>query len=141
VRRRNYTILAVNLGGCLVPSVIAIYELLRLANTGGAALAAGAAAVGINVAVCFFVARPLPGVGIALPTLLPPMVAVVCALVFLPGFAPPVAFAAGVLGPLVGADLLHLRDVKGATTGVASIGGAGTFDGIVISGLLATLLA
>jgi uncharacterized membrane protein len=51
------------------------------------------------------------------------------------------AFAAGVLGPLIGADLLHLREVNKISTGVASIGGAGTFDGIVISGLIATLLA
>ncbi|MCF8024780.1 MAG: DUF1614 domain-containing protein [Desulfobacteraceae bacterium] len=51
------------------------------------------------------------------------------------------AFCAGVLGPLIGADLLHLKEIGKLNTGVASIGGAGTFDGIVLSGLLATLLA
>jgi uncharacterized membrane protein len=47
----------------------------------------------------------------------------------------------GVLGPLIGADLLHLRDIKTLETGIASIGGAGTFDGIVLSGIVADYLA
>ena len=55
--------------------------------------------------------------------------------------APPVVFVAGVLGPLIGADLLHLRDIEKITTGIASIGGAGTFDGIVLSGIVAAYLA
>jgi len=45
------------------------------------------------------------------------------------------------LGPLIGADLLHLDDIEAIGAGVASIGGAGTFDGIVLSGLAATVLA
>ena len=141
VRRRSYTILAVNVGGCLVPAAIALYELTRLANQGMHALVGGLAAVGINTFVCFRAARPVRNVGIALPAFLSPLVSVVCALVLMPAFAPPVAFAAGVLGPLIGADLFHLGDVRKSTTGIASIGGAGTFDGIVLSGLLATLLA
>lgn len=47
----------------------------------------------------------------------------------------------GVLGPLIGADLLHLRDIEAAESGVVSIGGAGTFDGIVLSGIIAAYLA
>jgi hypothetical protein len=46
------------------------------------------------------------------------------------------------VGPRVGADLLHLKDVdRIAATGVASIGGAGTFEGIVLSGILSAYLA
>ena len=48
---------------------------------------------------------------------------------------------AGVLGPLIGADLLHLREIEKIATGVASIGGAGTFDGIILSGIMAAYLA
>ncbi len=141
VRRRTYTLIAVNVGGCLVPCVIAAYELTRIAAEGGVALLAVLGATGINTAVCYWLARPLPGVGIAMPALVPAVVAAACALVFLRELAPLVAFVAGVLGPLLGADLLHLRDVQRINTGVASIGGAGTFDGIVLSGLVATLLA
>jgi uncharacterized membrane protein len=47
----------------------------------------------------------------------------------------------GVLGPLIGADLLHLRDIEALETGIACIGGTGTFDGIVLSGFVAAYLA
>ena len=53
----------------------------------------------------------------------------------------PIAFTAGVAGPIIGADLLHLKDLPDTPVGVMSIGGAGTFDGIVLSGVLAALLA
>lgn len=140
-RRRTYTIIAVNLGGCIIPCMLVIYELFRLAAAGTAALALTIVAAGINIAVCYRLARPLPNVGIALPALVPALVAAACGLLFMHEQAPLVAFTAGVLGPLVGADLMHLRDIEGLSTGVASIGGAGTFDGIVLSGLIATLLA
>ncbi|MGQ4810481.1 hypothetical protein NKDENANG_03951 [Candidatus Entotheonellaceae bacterium PAL068K] len=95
----------------------------------------------LNVGVCYWLAHPIPHVGIAMPTLLPPLAAAIPSFLLLPQFAPPVAFVAGVLGPLIGADLLHLDEVEGLQTGVASIGGAGTFDGIVLSGMFAALLA
>ena len=44
------------------------------------------------------------------------------------------SLVSGVLGPLIGANLLHIRDIAALETGIASIGGAGTFDGIVLSG-------
>jgi uncharacterized membrane protein len=98
-------------------------------------------AVAINTTVCYRLARPVKGIGIAMPALVPPIVAVMSALVLAPDQAPPVAFIAGVLGPLLGADLLHLREIPRISTGMASIGGAGTFDGIVLSGILAAYLA
>jgi uncharacterized membrane protein len=55
--------------------------------------------------------------------------------------APPIAFTAGVIGPLGGADLLHLRDIEAGESGIMSIGGAGTFDGIVLSGIIAAYLS
>jgi uncharacterized membrane protein len=58
-----------------------------------------------------------------------------------PDAAPPVAFIIGVIGPLVGADLLHLRDLEVGEIGIVSVGGAGTFDGIVLSGIVAAYLA
>jgi len=86
-------------------------------------------------------AQPIEGIGIALPGLFPPLIAALSALLFAPDHAPPVAFVAGVLGPLIGADLLHIRDISNVATGIASIGGAGTFDGIVLSGIVAAYLA
>ncbi len=141
VRRQTYTVIAVNVGGCLVPTLLAAYQLVRLADAGTGTLAAALAAIAINTAVCYWAARPVPQVGIAMPALVPALTAAACAYLFAPASAPPVAFAAGVLGPLLGADLLHLDDIKRIGAGVASIGGAGTFDGIVLSGLVATVLA
>jgi len=135
-----YTLIAVNLGGCVIPVFLAVYELFRLLAQGAGPLIAALFAIAINVVICYWLARPIPNTGIALPALVPGITAALLALLFMPDFAPPVAFAAGVLGPLIGADLLHLKDIQKIATRVASIGGAGTFDGIVISGLLATLL-
>jgi uncharacterized membrane protein len=95
----------------------------------------------LNIGVCYRLARPVPGIGIAMPALIPPVAAAVPSILFMPDFAPPIAFVAGVLGPSIGADLLHLKEIKHIATGMASIGGAGTFDGVVLSGLMAALLA
>jgi uncharacterized membrane protein len=91
--------------------------------------------------VCYVAARPVPGVGIVMPGLIPAFLAAGGALLFAHDQAAPVAFAAGVAGPLVGADLLHLRDFSRKSIGVISIGGAGTFDGVVLSGIVAAYLA
>jgi len=141
VTQQSFTIIAVNLGGCVIPCLLVAYELSRIASAGGSLLLATAAASAINIAACWRLARPVPNVGIALPAFIPALLAAACALLFARQMAPPVAFTAGVLGPLVGADLLHLRDLGKLTTGMGSIGGAGTFDGIVLSGLVATLIS
>jgi len=53
----------------------------------------------------------------------------------------PLAYIAGSLGTLIGADLTNLDKVRGLGAPVASIGGAGTFDGIFLTGILAVLFA
>jgi uncharacterized membrane protein len=45
------------------------------------------------------------------------------------------------MGTLLGADVLHFGDIRGLGAPMASIGGAGTFDGIFVTGILAVLLA
>lgn len=140
VRRQSFTIIAVNLGGCLVPTALAGYQITRLAVQAPSNLWALGAAVGLNVALCYHFATPVPKKGIALQPLIPAGAAALTALLLAPEWAPPIAFSAGVLGPLIGADLLHLDDIAEIGAGMASIGGAGTFDGVVLSGLVATLL-
>jgi uncharacterized membrane protein len=140
-RERRETIIAVNFGGCVIPTGLALYELLRLVAQGAPALLAVLVAGIVNIAVCYFLARPVQGVGILLPGLVPAAVAAILALIFAPGEAAPVAYIAGVAGPLIGADLFHLKEIEQSTVGMASIGGAGTFDGIVLSGIVAAYLA
>jgi uncharacterized membrane protein len=140
-RERRETVIAVNLGGCVVPTCLAAYQLLFLVAAGASTLLALVVAAGINIAVCYFIARPVTGVGILMPGLVPAAVAAILALLLAPGDAAPVAYVAGVAGPLIGADLLHLREIEESAAGMASIGGAGTFDGIVLSGIVAAYLA
>jgi uncharacterized membrane protein len=139
---RRETIIAVNVGGCVVPTGLALYELLQLAAQGAPALCEVLVAGIVNIAVCYLLARPVQGVGILLPGLVPAAVAAILALIFAPSAAAaPVAYVAGVAGPLIGADLLHLKEIEQSTVGMASIGGAGTFDGIVLAGIVAAYLA
>ena len=51
-----------------------------------------------------------------------------------------IAYAAGTLGTLIGADLTNLRRIRGLGAPIASIGGAGTWDGIFLTGIVAVLL-
>jgi uncharacterized membrane protein len=138
-RTESATIVAVNVGGCVIPASLATYEALLLVQNGSAAALAGA--VLLNVFVCYGVARPVAGVGILVPGLVPPICAALSALLLAPEQATPVAFVAGTFGPLLGADLLHLRHIERMGTGLVSIGGAGTFDGILLSGILALYLS
>jgi uncharacterized membrane protein len=140
-RERHETIIAVNFGGCVVPTALALYQLFHLAAAGASTLLTLLVVAVVNIAVCYFAVRPVQGVGILLPGLLPAAVAALLALLLAPGDAAPVAYVAGVAGPLIGADLLHLREIEQSAVGVASIGGAGTFDGIVLSGIVAAYLA
>jgi uncharacterized membrane protein len=68
-------------------------------------------------------------------------VAAVLALLFGASDAAPTAYIAGVAGPLIGADPPHLREIEQCALGMASIGGVGTSDGIVLSGIVAGYLA
>jgi len=72
---------------------------------------------------------------------IPPVVAALAAMIFNYGWAAPTAYMAGTLGTLIGADILHLDKLHRLRAPVASIGGAGTFDGIFLTGILAVLLA
>ena len=91
--------------------------------------------------IVHMMAQPVRGMGIAVPTFIPPLVAATTALLLSRRSAPALAYVAGSLGTLIGADLLNLDKIHGLGAPVASIGGAGTFDGIFLTGILAVLLA
>jgi len=55
--------------------------------------------------------------------------------------APPVAYVSGSMGALIGADLSNLQRIGELGAPVVSIGGAGTFDGVFLTGIIAGLLA
>jgi uncharacterized membrane protein len=130
------TVIAVNVGGALIPGLTSLYLLVKSRQWGRGVLATIFVA-----AVCHLVARPVPGLGIALPVFVPVLATTVIALLLSRSQAAPLAYIGGSLGTLVGADLLNLDKVQGLGAPIASIGGAGTFDGIFVTGILAVLLA
>ena len=130
------TIIAVNVGGAVVPVILSLYLLFK-----NKLYLQGFLAVGIVTVVVNLMAHPVQGVGIATPTFVPPLVATGAALLLSRQYAPPLAYIAGSLGTLIGGDLMNLGKIQGLGAPVASIGGAGTFDGIFVTGILAVLLA
>jgi len=132
----GHTILAINVGGALIPLLLVGHLLLRY----GASLRTLAAFV-LVTAVVYALARPVPGVGVVLPALVPGCVAAAAAVLLDPWTAPRTAFIAGTMGTLVGADVLNLGRSNQLGAPVASVGGAGTFDGIFVAGVVAVLLA
>jgi len=128
-------VIAVNLGGAVIPVVFSLYLL------GRAPLWPTLAAAAVVTAVAKALARPVPGVGISLPAFVPPLVAAAVAVLLAGENAAPVAYIAGVWGTLVGADLLNLHRLRELGAHILSIGGAGVFDGIFLVGVVAALLA
>ncbi|HYW02589.1 MAG TPA: DUF1614 domain-containing protein [Gammaproteobacteria bacterium] len=131
------TLVTLNVGGGLIPVAFSIYLLawhplppLQVVL-----------AIAIVAAVCYAASRPIPRLGIGMPILLAPITAALTAIVLSPGDSAPLAYICGTLGVLIGADLLHMRDIRRLGTPFASIGGAGTFDGVFITGIVAVLLA
>jgi len=133
------TIVALNVGGAIVPVLISVYLLTQMPSIIVPALIG----VAIVTVIVHRFAMPVPGLGIATPMLIPPIVAALCGY-FLGSsqhHRDAVAFISGVIGTLIGADLLNLRNLRDLGAPVASIGGAGTFDGIFLTGIVAVLLA
>jgi uncharacterized membrane protein len=130
------TVLAVNLGGALIPALLSAYLVAQVGHPGR--IAAVTALVALATHAC---ARPVPGLGIAVPIFVPPAAAAFAAWLLAPDVRAAAAYVGGSLGTLVGADLMNLRRIRELGAPVASIGGAGTFDGIFVSGIVAVLLA
>ena len=130
------TVVAVNLGGAIIPTVLSCYLIVTRRMYGSALLG-----VAIVATVVHLSAEPVYGIGIAVPMFIPPLLAAGVALMLARQSAPPLAYISGSMGTLIGGDLLNLDKIQTLGAPVASIGGAGTFDGIFLTGILAVLLA
>ncbi len=130
------TIVAVNVGGCVIPVLISLYILIKYDLW-----VLGAVATAIVAVITHQLATPVHGVGIALPIFVPPLITAIVAVLLSRPYAGPLAYVSGSLGVLIGADISNLDKVAALGAPVASIGGAGTFDGIFLTGVLAVLLA
>jgi uncharacterized membrane protein len=130
------TVIAVNVGGAVIPVLMSLYLLNK-----NRLWSLGLIATACVTVVCHWLAHPIPGLGIALPMFVPTVATAISALLLSRRHAAPLAYIGGSLGTLIGADLLNLGRIQGLGAPVASIGGAGTFDGIFLVGVLAVLIA
>jgi uncharacterized membrane protein len=126
--------IAINLGGALIPLGISIYLFTKISNI-----------LPIILALIFMIiisktfSRTIPGRGIILPAFIPPIFSALFALIFFPQNPAACAYIAGTLGTLIGADILNLYKIR-KYPGLISIGGAGVFDGIFLTGIMAVFL-
>jgi uncharacterized membrane protein len=142
--------LAVNLGGCIIPLAICLHLLLHKR----ASLPKAALGVAVVAIITYMAAEPIPNEGILLPFWLSPVLGALSGLALSRGYrrAPPLAYISGAVGTLLGADIMNLL-TPGVIPSlspllshpsrplVLSIGGAGVFDGIFLTGIFAVLLA
>jgi len=131
------TTIAINTGGCLIPVMFSFY----LLNHNPLILSDVILATGFVSTLSYLFSRPIHGLGIGMPVLIAPVSAALVATVINPEQSAPLAYICGTMGVLIGADLFRLKDIRHMGVPIASIGGAGTFDGIFITGIVAVLLA
>ena len=136
-RLAGRTLIAVNVGGCIIPVLFSVYLFI----TQPLMLHEVLTGVLLVTLVSYFYSFPVKGIGIGMPMLLAPISAAIIAIILNDELSAPLAYISGTMGVLIGADLLNFRHVSRMGAMVASIGGAGTFDGIFMTGILAVLLA
>jgi uncharacterized membrane protein len=131
------TMVAINVGGAVVPIC---FSLFLIAHNPLNPLQI-AIAVAVVAIIARTISRPIPGIGIGIPMLIAPIATALIATMLDPQQRAPQAYIGGTLGVLIGADLTRLKDIRKLGAPIASIGGAGTFDGVFLTGLIAVLLA
>ncbi|MFZ2855886.1 MAG: DUF1614 domain-containing protein [Rhodocyclaceae bacterium] len=131
------TLITVNVGGCVLPILFAFYLLF------GTPLAYQDVvfAIALVSLVAYAGSALVPGVGVVMSMLAAPLAAAFSGVGLDAAHAAPLAYIAGTLGVLLGADLLRLAEAGRCGEAAISIGGAGIFDGIFLSGILAVLLS
>lgn len=130
------TLIAVNVGGGLIPILFSVY----LITTTTLSLLVILFSVSIISTISYLFSRPIANMGIGMPLFIAPVSAAITAMLLSQESAPALAYISGSLGVLIGADVLRIKDIRQLNTPIAAIGGAGTFDGIFMTGIIAVLL-
>lgn len=141
------TLVMINLGGGIIPALISLYLLaFSIPACSPDPLMTYLKALAVLVVVTLSThqsAQIVEGLGITTPAWGPPtMTAFVVMLInhLSPVTCPAqIAYVGGTLGALIGADFMNLHRIAGVGP-VVSIGGAGTFDGVYLTGIVSVLL-
>ena len=102
------TVIAANVGGAIIPTVVSAYLLVRYRLWLQASLAVACIAT-----MSHLLAHPVRGLGIAVPVFVPAVATAITALVLSRRYAAALAYIGGSIGTLVGADLLNLGRLQG----------------------------
>ncbi len=145
---KQKTIIAVNLGGAIVPILVSIYLLvysIPVSELNPTLTYLKILIVTILVAiVAKKLSRVIPGLGIALPGFIPPLLTTIATLIVFRVYVLSnpyiIGYISGTMGTLIGADLLNLHKITRLGVPMVSIGGAGTFDGIFLTGVVSVFL-
>ena len=144
---RKQTLVMINLGGAIIPAIISIYLLIfSIPACSGDLVFTYLKTLVVLLGVTFSTHRSaqiVEGVGITTPAWGPPtMTAFIVMLInyfSLVSCPIQIAYIGGTMGALIGADFLNLGRISGIGP-VVSIGGAGTFDGVYLTGLSSVLI-
>ncbi|AAL63887.1 conserved hypothetical protein [Pyrobaculum aerophilum str. IM2] len=131
--REEKSYIAVNLGGAVIPLAVATFLATKFFSP------LLLASILIAALLTHAVSRVVPNVGVVTPALAPPIIAVLSALIA--GGGPVATYITAVYGTIIGADVLNIKKVLAYKPPFVSIGGAGVFDGIYLSGVVATALS
>ncbi len=132
---KMYTTIAINLGGAVIPIIISVFLSTKVN------LVEILAGILVMTIIIHKIARPVKGSGIAIHALLPPLLAAFVAIIISPQNAPVIAYISGTFGCILGIDILNLKKIPDLGVPLVSIGGAGTFDAIFLTGIISVLLA
>ncbi len=136
-RARVSTLVTINAGGALIPILVSAYLLITHFFLAGYILIGTL----VSSVLVHLMAKKVKGQGIETPALLPPIAAAIISLLIHPAAGVAViAYISGSMGALIGADLSNLSSITDLGAPVVSIGGAGTFDGVFLTGIIAVII-
>jgi uncharacterized membrane protein len=144
----NRTRVSINLGGAIVPILISIFiTFWNIPKCSPNLIITYSKLLFILILVALTTyrnSRIIKGLGIATPMLGPPLTTALTTIfvhILNPVACPTqISYVGGTLGTLIGADLMNLHKLPKLGAPMVSIGGAGTFDGIYLTGLISVLL-
>ena len=132
---KMYSTIAINIGGAVIPIIMSVFLSTKVN------LVEILSGIFILTIIIHKIARPVKGSGIAIHALLPPLLAAFVAIIISPQNAPVIAYISGTFGCILGIDILNLKKIPDLGVPFVSIGGAGTFDAIFLTGIISVLLA
>ncbi|MCX6683316.1 MAG: DUF1614 domain-containing protein [Methanoregula sp.] len=139
------TLVSINLGGAILPMCISLYLLYQAVSiTGSSLLVPVGSGILLVALVTFFATRPIPGVGLRVPLLIPALTALLMGMLLFGGAGIPatvMAFVSGTTGTLLGGNIPQLFRIKDLEVPFVSIGGAGTFGAVFICCIVPALVA